>query len=170
MLSGHGTRDEIQFIRFTYCLGLKFDAGRNVSPARNNDWRNIALRPYLKQNRAPKNSKLGQSRAPGKRHSGAYHELAVLSNLQYESERSRRRKGRIKMPCGPQGQKRSADVIGCDVIVAKIATDEINDTKTPKSGRTHSWRPAERRAPKSYRGRTARPLPKRRQRRGVGNG
>ena len=44
------------------------------------------------------------------------------------------------MPKGPQGQKRPADVIGNAVLIAKIATGEIEDTgyKQPakaKSGR-----------------------------------
>jgi hypothetical protein len=38
------------------------------------------------------------------------------------------------MPKGPQGQKRPADAIGCTVMVAKIATGEIEDTvPTPES-------------------------------------
>ena len=32
------------------------------------------------------------------------------------------------MPKGPKGQKRPADVIGCAVAVAKIATGEIEDS------------------------------------------
>lgn len=36
------------------------------------------------------------------------------------------------MPKGPKGQKRPADVIGCAVKVAKIATGEINEDTTPK--------------------------------------
>jgi hypothetical protein len=32
------------------------------------------------------------------------------------------------MPKGPQGQKRPADVIGAAIMVAKIATGEIEDT------------------------------------------
>lgn len=32
------------------------------------------------------------------------------------------------MPRGPQGQKRPADIVGCAVTVAKIATGEIEDT------------------------------------------
>jgi len=32
------------------------------------------------------------------------------------------------MPRGPQGQTRPADVVGCAVHVAKIATGEIEDT------------------------------------------
>ena len=32
------------------------------------------------------------------------------------------------MPKGPQGQRRPADVVGCAVHVAKIATGEIEDT------------------------------------------
>lgn len=35
------------------------------------------------------------------------------------------------MPKGPQGQKRPADVIGNAVHVMRIATGEIEDTKTP---------------------------------------
>ena len=31
------------------------------------------------------------------------------------------------MPKGPQGQHRPADVVGCAVLVAKIATGEIED-------------------------------------------
>ena len=34
----------------------------------------------------------------------------------------------LDMPKGPQGQKRPADVIGCAVHVARIATGEIEDT------------------------------------------
>lgn len=33
------------------------------------------------------------------------------------------------MPKGPQGQKRPADVIGAAVLVGKIATGEVADTK-----------------------------------------
>jgi hypothetical protein len=33
------------------------------------------------------------------------------------------------MPRGPKGEKRPADVIGAAVMVAKIATGEIEDTK-----------------------------------------
>lgn len=38
------------------------------------------------------------------------------------------------MPKGPKGQKRPADVIGCAVMVAKIATGEIED-KLPTAKR-----------------------------------
>ena len=34
------------------------------------------------------------------------------------------------MPRGPQGQRRPADVVGCAVHVMKIATGEIEETKT----------------------------------------
>ena len=38
------------------------------------------------------------------------------------------------MPKGPQGQKRPADVIGAAVMVGRIATGEVEDTKPkPKS-------------------------------------
>lgn len=33
------------------------------------------------------------------------------------------------MPIGPQGQRRPADVVGCAVHVARIATGEIEDTR-----------------------------------------
>ncbi|HEY9056968.1 MAG TPA: RNA-binding protein [Aurantimonas sp.] len=42
------------------------------------------------------------------------------------------------MPIGPQGQRRPADVIGGAIRVAKIATGEIEEKLTPKSGRTRS--------------------------------
>jgi hypothetical protein len=44
------------------------------------------------------------------------------------------------MPRGPQGQKRPADVIGAAVMVAKIATGEIEDDMRPISGRVRSGR------------------------------
>ena len=43
-------------------------------------------------------------------------------------------KARNPMPKGPQGQKRPADVIGAAVLVGRIATGDIEDTKpAPKS-------------------------------------
>lgn len=42
------------------------------------------------------------------------------------------------MPKGPQGQKRPADVIGNAVMIAKIATGEIEDTKLTTPGRRKS--------------------------------
>jgi hypothetical protein len=36
------------------------------------------------------------------------------------------------MPRGPKGEKRPADVIGAAIMVAKIATGEIDDTKAEK--------------------------------------
>jgi hypothetical protein len=40
------------------------------------------------------------------------------------------------MPKGPNGQKRPADVIGCAVHVAKIATGElVEDDERPTRGR-----------------------------------
>ena len=33
------------------------------------------------------------------------------------------------MPKGPRGERRPADVVGCAVAVAKIATGEIKDTR-----------------------------------------
>lgn len=42
------------------------------------------------------------------------------------------------MPKGPQGQRRPADAIGAAIMVAKIATGEIEETLTPKGGRSRS--------------------------------
>jgi hypothetical protein len=42
------------------------------------------------------------------------------------------------MPHGPNGEKRPADVVGCAVTVAKIATGEIEETTIKKSGRVRS--------------------------------
>ncbi len=42
------------------------------------------------------------------------------------------------MPRGPHGQKRPADVIGCAIIIAKIATGEASESLQPKSGRVRS--------------------------------
>ncbi len=40
------------------------------------------------------------------------------------------------MPIGPRGEKRPADVVGCAVMVAKIATGEIEEDLEPE--RPHS--------------------------------
>lgn len=37
------------------------------------------------------------------------------------------------MPKGPQGQKRPADVVGAAVMIARIATGEIEEKPAPKS-------------------------------------
>jgi hypothetical protein len=42
------------------------------------------------------------------------------------------------MPKGPQKQKRPADVIGCAITVAKIATGEIEEKLQEPDGRTKS--------------------------------
>ncbi len=42
------------------------------------------------------------------------------------------------MPKGSQGQKRPADSIGCAVMVARIATGEIEEDLKKPSGRTRS--------------------------------
>jgi hypothetical protein len=42
------------------------------------------------------------------------------------------------MPRGPRGEKRPADVIGAAVMVARIATGEIEEKPKPKSGRVRS--------------------------------
>lgn len=43
------------------------------------------------------------------------------------------RDGSQRVPKGPQGQKRPADTIGCAVVVAKIATGEIDDEVDQRS-------------------------------------
>jgi len=42
------------------------------------------------------------------------------------------------MPRGPHGQQRPADTNACAVMVARIATGEIEDTKSVASGRRKS--------------------------------
>lgn len=42
------------------------------------------------------------------------------------------------MPKGPQGQKRPADAIGLAVMVAKIATGEIEDAQADPTKAHHS--------------------------------
>ena len=42
------------------------------------------------------------------------------------------------MPKGPQGQKRPADVIGCAITIAKIATGELEEELQEPSGRVKS--------------------------------
>ncbi|RJX34307.1 MAG: RNA-binding protein [Desulfarculus sp.] len=42
------------------------------------------------------------------------------------------------MPKGPRGEERPADVIGCAVTVAKVATGEIEEILEEKSGRVRS--------------------------------
>lgn len=42
------------------------------------------------------------------------------------------------MPKGPRGEKCPADVIGAAVMVGRIATGEVEEASTPKSGRTRS--------------------------------
>ena len=37
------------------------------------------------------------------------------------------------MPKGPRGEKRPGDVIGAAIMVARIATGEVEDNATPKS-------------------------------------
>ena len=39
------------------------------------------------------------------------------------------------MPTGPQGQKRPADVVGCAVMVGKIATGEIEESHVDQAKR-----------------------------------
>lgn len=41
------------------------------------------------------------------------------------------------MPRGPKGEKRPADVIGAAIMVARIATGEVQEDK-PRSGRVRS--------------------------------
>jgi hypothetical protein len=42
------------------------------------------------------------------------------------------------MPKGPQGQRRPADAIGCAIMVAKIATGEVEDVPMRSPGRMRS--------------------------------
>ena len=42
------------------------------------------------------------------------------------------------MPTGPKGEKRPADVVGSAVMIAQIATGEIEDVKHHPSGRVKS--------------------------------
>lgn len=42
------------------------------------------------------------------------------------------------MPRGPKGEKRPADVVGCAITVAKIATGEIEDVQSQTPGRRKS--------------------------------
>lgn len=42
------------------------------------------------------------------------------------------------MPRGPQGQKRPAGTVECAVMVARIATGEIEEDMTSPSGRVRS--------------------------------
>ncbi len=42
------------------------------------------------------------------------------------------------MPKGPRGEKRPADVVGCAVAVAKVATGEIEDGRYKSPGRRRS--------------------------------
>ena len=42
------------------------------------------------------------------------------------------------MPKGPDGQKRPGDVIGAAVMVARIATGEVEDNATPADKAHHS--------------------------------
>ncbi len=44
------------------------------------------------------------------------------------------------MSRGPNGERRSANVVGCAVKVARIATGEIEETPIKKSGRVRSGR------------------------------
>jgi hypothetical protein len=41
----------------------------------------------------------------------------------------------LTMPKGPQGQQRPADVIGCAITVAKIATGELEETVEKSAGK-----------------------------------
>ena len=42
------------------------------------------------------------------------------------------------MPKGPEGQQRPADVIGNAILVARIATGEVEELKPVRSGRVRS--------------------------------
>lgn len=42
------------------------------------------------------------------------------------------------MPCGPNGEKQPADVVGCAAAVTTIAAGQIKDNKIKESGRVRS--------------------------------
>ena len=42
------------------------------------------------------------------------------------------------MPKGPKGQKRPSDIIGCAIMVAKIATGELEEELQEPSGKVRS--------------------------------
>ncbi len=42
------------------------------------------------------------------------------------------------MAKGPHGEYRPADLIGCAIMSARLATGEIEESPLPKSGRTRS--------------------------------
>ena len=42
------------------------------------------------------------------------------------------------MPKGPRGEKRPGDMIGAGIMVAKIATGEVEDNPTPDDKAHHS--------------------------------
>ena len=63
-----------------------------------------------------------------KRANGAY--VGYYMGLKPEDRRN--------MPRGPNGEKRPADVVGCAVKVAKIATGELDEIPVKKSGRVRS--------------------------------
>ena len=42
------------------------------------------------------------------------------------------------MPKGPRGEKRPGEVIGAAIMVAKIATGEVEDNPTPEDKTHHS--------------------------------
>ena len=44
----------------------------------------------------------------------------------------------LAVPKGPRGERRPADVVGCAVHVAKIATGEIEDTKHRQPAKVRS--------------------------------
>lgn len=56
----------------------------------------------------------------------------------YHMERAMLATGRMRLPRGPQGQKRPADVIGAAIMVARIATGEINEEVKRPSGKVRS--------------------------------
>lgn len=42
------------------------------------------------------------------------------------------------MPVGPKGEKRPADLIGCAIMSARLATGELEEETKEKSGKTRS--------------------------------
>ena len=42
------------------------------------------------------------------------------------------------MPQGPRGERRPADIIGCAIMTARLATGEVEENPKPPSGRSKS--------------------------------
>jgi hypothetical protein len=56
--------------------------------------------------------------------------------------------GMLTVPKGPRGEKRPGDVIGAAIMVAKIATGEVEDNATPEGASSIARQGGEARARK----------------------